>query len=317
MKVKRGPIAFLSRKKRAARGERERERNGGNGGDEISVYISPIMFAMALYFVFMGMAYEFVCSLAAVMIHECAHAKAAKKLGYGLNVIKLMPYGAALCGSADITPKHEAIIAVIGPIVNLLIATLFAALWWLVPSSYMFTEAFCSCNIYIGVFNLLPVYPLDGGRIMLALLSCKLARSKAYKIMRIISFALAATVIALFVATAVLYAPNVCLFGIGLFVFASALIPDNRGRYRALFSLGSRRERLNKPLEVKHYAISDAAPIVEAFNALDPDRYTEFTVLDARLRPVFMIDEQSLIGAVKLRGYTGVIGSIEQNGIKK
>lgn len=109
--------------------------------DELKVYISPVMAVMAVFFVATGMAYEFACSLAAVMLHECAHARVAKKLGYELNVINLMPYGAALCGDVQIKSAHEVRIAVAGPLFNLVLAVLFAALWWLAPATYLFTRA--------------------------------------------------------------------------------------------------------------------------------------------------------------------------------
>lgn len=277
--------------------------------DEMRIYISPVMFVMAVYFVAMGMAYEFCCSLAAVLLHECAHAKIAKRLGYGLNVIRLMPYGAALCGDADIRPKHEITIALSGPLFNLAVAVLFAALWWLLPSSYMFTRVLCDANLFIGVFNLLPVYPLDGGRVLLAALSCKIKRQKACKIMRVVSISFGLVAIALFALSAV-YALNISLLSVGLFMIVSAFIPDDRARYRALFVAGTRAERLAAPLEVRRYAVSQSARLADVCTALDPDRYSEFTVLDAELSECGRLDETELINAVKLYGYDKSMGDI-------
>lgn len=290
---------------------RVKERNRiRNDSDDIRIYISPVMFVMALYFIAMGMTYEFFCSLAAVLLHECAHAKIARKLGYELNVIKLMPYGASLCGNNDIKQKHEILIAAAGPIFNLVLATAFAALWWLVPSSYLFTEAFCKCNLYIGFFNLLPVYPLDGGRVILALLSMRLKRTKAYKIMRILSFVFGVAAIALFALSAV-YSLNLCLLSVGLFMIVSSFLPDKRAQYTALFALGSRRERLNKPLEVRRFAVSEKTELGAVCAALDPDRYSEFTVLgETELEVRGKIDETALIDAIKLYGYAVPIGEI-------
>lgn len=271
------------------------------------------MFIMAVYFVAMGMAFEFMCSLSAVLLHECAHAKAAKKLGYALNEIKLMPYGAALCGNADIRPKHEIIIAVAGPLFNLVLATAFAALWWLVPESYIFTQAFCKCNLCIGLFNLLPVYPLDGGRIILALLTFRLKRACAYKFMRIFSAVIGIAVTVLFAVSAV-YTPNLCLLSIGLFMTASALVPDRRAQYTALFAMGSRRDRLKTPLEVKRFAVSETASLAVLCGALDPEKYSEFTVLaEDSLTERGTISETKLIAAVKANGYETKAGNVVNN----
>lgn len=279
------------------------------------IYISPIMFVMALYFVAMGMAYEFCCSLAAVLLHECAHARVAKKLGYELNVIKLMPYGAALCGNVQLKPKHEVFIAVAGPVFNIFVAVVIAAVWWVLPSSYMFTQAFCYGNIYIGLFNLLPVYPLDGGRVMLALLSGKIKRGKAYTIMRIVSAVCGTVAIALFVLFSV-HALNLCLLSVGLFMIVSAFIPDGRAKYRALFAVGNRMEMLKSPLEVKLYAVSRHAVIADVCTMLDPDRYSEFTVIDDNMNECGRFTETQLIAAVKQHGYGKSVGNVFELGIK-
>ncbi len=289
------------RKKRISeKRSRRKEKTPSDG--RLRVYVSPITFLMAVLFVAIGMAYEFACCFTAVILHEFAHAKVAKKLGYELNEIKIMPYGAALCGSVDMSPKHEIAIAAAGPIFNLVLGTVFAAMWWLIPSSYAFTGTFCVCNLYIGIFNLLPVYPLDGGRIAFALLSSKLKRRKAYLVMRIISLVAGIVAIALFCVSAV-YALNPCFLSVGLFMIVSALLPDERARYRALFSLSERRARLQKPIDVKMCAALETTSVGELCSRLDPDKYCVFRIYDDGMNKVGEIDEGKLIEFVKSCGY--------------
>lgn len=271
-------------------------------GAEVTVYISPIMFIMAVYFVAFGMAYEFMCSLTAVVLHECAHARVAKKLGYALNRIKLMPYGAALCGNTELRPRHEAAIAAAGPIFNLVLGLIFAAMWWLIPASYMFTSTFCVCNIYVAVFNLLPVYPLDGGRLLFAALCSKLNRRRAYMTMRIVSLVFGAIFLVLFVLSAV-YALNLCFLGVGLFMLVSAFVPDERARYYALFSEAGRSKRLMHPVEARAYAVDCRAPLAELCKMLNPDIYTEFLLCVDR-EATFTVSDAELIEAVKKYGYS-------------
>lgn len=272
-------------------------------GAEVSIYISPIMFVMAVFFVAFGMAYEFACSLTAVILHECAHARVAKRLGYALGEIRLMPYGAALCGISDMRPAHEVAIAIAGPLFNLTLGLVFAAMWWLVPTSYAFTSTFCVCNLYIGLFNLMPVYPLDGGRIAFALLSVRLRRAKAFKVMRVLSGVFGAVFLGLFVLSAV-YALNVCFLSVGLFMLVSAFIPDRRAQYYALFAAGERDRRLVRPLETRTFAVSRDASLVDLCKTLDPDRYTVFVLCDGNAAPERSVSETELLDAVKLRGYS-------------
>ncbi|MCH5163350.1 MAG: M50 family metallopeptidase [Clostridiales bacterium] len=297
------------RGKTAAHGISARERDKKAASADVAVRISPIMLIMATVFVAFGMAYEFACSLTAVILHEFAHAKVAKRLGYALNEIKLMPYGAALCGKEDITPKHEIMIAAAGPALNLVLGMIFAAMWWLIPTSYMFTQTFCVCNLYIGVFNLLPVYPMDGGRMLLAALSMRFSRRRAYTVCRIMSALIGLGAIALFVVSAV-YAPNVCFLTVGLFMVASAFLPDDRARYYALFARGNRRARLSHALEKRVYAVSESAAVAELCRALDPDRFTQFDVYGDDMRVKRSISEDELIELIKIHGYDAEVRQI-------
>ena len=275
--------------------------------DRVAVSVSPVTFIMAVFFVAFGMAYEFVCSMTAVIVHEFAHAKVAKKLGYALNNIKIMPYGASLNGMAELTPKHEIMIAAAGPAVNLVLGLIFAAMWWLIPISYAFTQVFCLCNIYIGVFNLIPVFPLDGGRIMLALLSVRVKRQKAYFVMRIVSIVFGAVMIALFVLSAV-YALNPCFLAVGLFMICSALIPDRRSQYYALFAIGGRRKRMSRPIESKSFAVSIDAKVADLIRSLDSDRYCSFDVYDDKLEFITRLSEGDVTDIAATYGYSISVG---------
>lgn len=117
------------------------------------------------------------------LLHEAGHALAAEKFGYGLNRISVMPYGAELGGErADMSAADEVKVALAGPAVNAVFVVATLAVWWLAPDLYPYTEAVFSVNFSMLVTNLLPVYPLDGGRIVYALLRKKTAPGVAKKV---------------------------------------------------------------------------------------------------------------------------------------
>lgn len=301
------PFNKFRKSKKTPNGARKKTKTEKSSDKaDVKVYLSPIMLLMAGAFAVCGMLYEFVCSFTAVILHEFAHAKAAKRLGYALNEIKIMPYGAALCGNADIRPKHEILIAAAGPCFNFVLALLFAALWWLFPESYAFTESFCKCNVYIGLFNMLPVYPLDGGRVTFALLAGRLGRKKAYTAMRVISVVMGAVSLGLFVVSAI-YALNICFLTVGVFMVVSAFIPDARARYYALFALSNRSIRLNAPLEKRCYAVSCSAKLYELCKYLDPDRLTDFEAYDAESKRIGVLGEYDLIYSIEKLGYEATV----------
>ncbi|MGH7935155.1 MAG: site-2 protease family protein [Candidatus Binataceae bacterium] len=113
-----------------------------------------------------------------VVVHELAHAIVANRLGVTVNRISLFIFGGMAHMSAEPTSaRHELLIASVGPLTSLVLGLLF----WSVPhvfhqlysTSPMWASVFeylGFINIALAVFNLLPGFPLDGGRILRAVL---------------------------------------------------------------------------------------------------------------------------------------------------
>ena len=83
---------------------------------------------------------------------------------------------------------------------------IIVSLWWFFPSTYSITEMFYASNLSTILFNLLPIFPLDGGRVLLGALASKTERKKAFKITKRNSLVL----FALIVSRALLY--SICAF---------------------------------------------------------------------------------------------------------
>lgn len=164
---------------------------------KIKVHWSFIL--LGLLMIIFGRWQIFLCSVVTVILHEMGHSVVGRRLGYKLNVITLLPYGASLSGkNAPFDNNDEIKIAVAGPFVNAVLIVIFVALWWIFPSIYNFTRDFVDANIYTLCFNILPVYPLDGGRVLNALLSKRLPIQKSHKIVKTIGFCITFVFFALF-----------------------------------------------------------------------------------------------------------------------
>ena len=140
--------------------------------DKLKFTIHPLFFIFGLYFAFIGKVFSFLVYTLVAVMHEFGHFYASSKLGYKLNRIVLMPYGALISGNLeDVSYKDEALIALAGPLVNTITALFFAGLWWFFPSTYPYTELAFFASISIAIINLLPCHPLDGGRFLSSTLS--------------------------------------------------------------------------------------------------------------------------------------------------
>jgi Zn-dependent protease len=176
-----------------------------------------------------GMGVLFILSLfACVTLHEFGHVLVAKRYGVPTRSITLLPIGGlAQLESLPEKPWQEFQVAIAGPMVNVVIAILlFIYLkvsgtmpeWGAkeVAGSFNYFFNLFLANISLAVFNLIPAFPMDGGRILRALLSLRRDRDKATRIAARIGQFLAVgfMIIGIF--------SNVWLIAIGVFIFIGA-----------------------------------------------------------------------------------------------
>jgi Zn-dependent protease len=164
----------------------------------------------------------FVC----VLLHEYGHALAARRYGVKTQDIVLMPIGGvARLEKMPDKPMQEFVVAIAGPMVNVVIAILLMLGIWLltdpayielmtnlvisaeegnaiieesgiqIPQSLQFAINLAILNIVLVVFNMIPAFPMDGGRVFRALLSMKTGRPKATRIASMVGQAIAGIII--------------------------------------------------------------------------------------------------------------------------
>ncbi|MBR1867004.1 MAG: site-2 protease family protein [Clostridia bacterium] len=222
---------------------------------KLNFSVHPLFFLFGLYFAATGKVFSFLAFTFTAVIHEAGHAFAAEKLGYKLKNVCLMPYGAVISGDVSgLKLRDEIKIVVAGPLINLLLGLSTLALWWIFPETYPYTELMATANFSLFFVNLLPAYPLDGGRLLLAILSLRLKRKTAVKIARATGVALGAGMAGLFVYS-LFSTPNLSILFFAFFMIFGALEVRKENAYFAIaesFSL----EKIKRGKEVKTLAIT-------------------------------------------------------------
>lgn len=132
----------------------------------------------------------FIC----VMLHELGHAFAAKRYGIHTTDITLLPIGGlARLERIPEDPKQELVVAIAGPAVNVVIAILLIGAIYLTGGTVTLNQLFlreeggllavmATINLWLVLFNLIPAFPMDGGRVFRAFLAMMMNRVKATRI---------------------------------------------------------------------------------------------------------------------------------------
>ena len=200
---------------------------------------------LALYVLIM-IAAVFGC----IVLHELGHALTARRYGIGTRDITLYPIGGvARLERLPQRPLEELWIALAGPAVNVVIAFVLGGLLLLGsgPDFTIFEQILLNnplghlvrINLFLAIFNLLPAFPMDGGRVLRALLATKLGQLQATTISVQIGTAMAIVFGVLGLTSmfsrAESWFMNPMLAFIGLFVFFAGQQELAAVRYRHAF----------------------------------------------------------------------------------
>ena len=265
--------------------------------------LHPLFVAVGVWYAFTGELFLFFMSALVAVQHECAHAFAAAKLGYKLNAIVLMPFGAVIDGDLrGISFKDEIYVALCGPLCNLITAAFFVALWWLAPTLYAFTDTACYTSLAIALINLLPAYPLDGGRIF----KCALARlfskadpqtgraeRRAEKICRLVTFVFATLFLCAFACQCLCRRPNFTLLAFSVFLTVGAVGNRDKSATYARMDF-SYRNALQRGVEIRRVALCETCPIKDALRFLSRGSYLILEVYDKQENHLFDLSQNEL-----------------------
>ena len=214
------------------------------------------------------------------ILHEFGHAYAGNKLGYKLNIINLMPYGASISGNnCALKPKDELLIALAGPLVNLFfifICFLFIELKFLPMLDLL---SIINVNFSYLTFNLLPVFPLDGGRILLAGLTSKMKRQKAFKICNIIGSIITILFFILFFIS-FFYELNYMMGINAIFLLIGLFNDDKTAYYVNVHNLSLGLDKYKNGALVKTFAFNQNANLFDAYKILDKYNINKILIFD-------------------------------------
>ncbi len=225
---------------------------------------------------------------ACVILHELGHALIARRLGIQAKAIILLPIGGVtLLDETQQAPdsksqiwKRESRIALAGPAVNVALAAVAAGVFYLISPeinlwarpyvhSSNLARSFVWSNLFLAAINLLPAYPMDGGRVLRAVFARQMDSVSATKRAVTIGQAFAA----LFMLTGMLW--NIWMTMIGFFLFLAAQLEERSAVFQSVletvrlehimltdFATLSPADTLEDALEKAVHSLQDDFPVI-------------------------------------------------------
>ncbi|MDA7705244.1 site-2 protease family protein [Rickettsiales bacterium] len=236
-----------------------------------------------------------------VILHEFGHALTARKFGCKTKRIIIFPLGGiAEMAKLPEKPSQEFLVAIAGPMVNFVIA----ALLYLHLESFQyldfeennliknnFTENLLNINIILGVFNLIPAFPMDGGRILRSLLAIKFNRAKATKI----AANLGQFIAIIFIILGFSY--NIFLIFIGIFIFIAAHNEDLYEESRSAIS----NYKIKNLMMTNYSKLNENDHLDKVINIVLSSQEKEFVISNNDNQPVGILTQNDIIKSLSLK----------------
>lgn len=260
---------------------------------KLNLYISPLYIISAFLMIYFGALDVFCYYFVALWLHELSHYFVSKRLGYMLDNLNFLPFGARLQGDTNYKKRsHELMVSLSGPLMNIIVALLLIAMWWINPIVYAYTKTFVEANLYLGIFNLLPIFPLDGGQAVLSFF--KRSKRKVYNIMRIFGIAISVICMGLFFYSA-FDTINFSLFFISLFMLITSLEPYNVDVYKISNNI---EFKLHNATECKSYAVSIDTNFLNLSKYFSNSYFINFIFLDHKQNVVKVMTQSEILKCI-------------------
>ena len=227
------------------------------------------------------------------VLHELTHFIVARKLGYLPRKIHLTFFGASLEGDDDFSISDEIKIVLAGPLFNLFIVIFCYLMFWFNPESFGFLYDVLIANWSILIFNFLPIYPLDAGRLMLVLFNLKYNRLDSLNKTKRCSFMFLSFMFLIFLIS-FFVSYN---FTLGFICVNLALLTFSSSKdtaYKRQVFVERKYKKLTGGLIERVIYVDEHTPHFKLFKFIDDYHFVNFVFLDSEFNEVDRLSEVEL-----------------------
>jgi len=284
----------------------------------VRVNLHPLFVLSALAACVAHLALQVAILFLCVLLHELGHAAVACALGYRVEAIELLPFGGVVKvtnGNLGCVPRHEAMVAIAGPLVNLGLGWLGLAIAASGVSSSEAYRAWVALNLWLAIFNLLPCLPLDGGRLWRASRSRSVGYARATEGAYRMGFVIAALLVLLGIMAFLAGRPHIGALVLGLFLAVSAWQGLREVRVDIVRFLDMKRRQTKPVVRARSLVARVNTPIRHVVGQFAPNRVHLVYVTDDQGRVVGIVEEWEIVEAVFAGKWETPIGELSDSGV--
>lgn len=260
----------------------------------IFVVIIPVVMLIA------GCLKEYAAAFFSVVLHEMSHIAVARRFGIHPTRIWITPVGlSASIQNKGFSRSVLLWIYTAGPAANLLLFGAALLAGTILPQMEKELDLVCRTNLLLALFNLLPVFPFDGGKILQQLLSGAMGLLAAGRVIKILAWIMAVLILSAGVAQFCMTGYNVSLIMIGIYI---PIVLKDAGMESAFMNIRQILYRRSKLIKKGVYPARDlvvlkSTRVEEILKNMDFDRFHIIYVLDDDLRLAKAFTENEIISA--------------------
>lgn len=277
------------------------------------LYINILLVPMLVLAYVLNSQMTFFMSFGIVLIHELFHLFFALLLGVEIKSVVILPFGMTLRLEKDVIryPKKEILIAVAGPLANFIMIALgqFFCQEWHNNLNFLL---FMIINWSVLFINLIPVPPLDGGRILRALMIRSKGLVGSSGILLKISkfFVVIVFVLGIFVLIKTHGNPSLCI--IGAFLVFSLVEEKRTSDLLIMNELIYEKEKFRERsiIPTSFLTINHRAPAKKILRKLNLSTFYIIYIVDDNLKIVKTATESDFVRAVRKKGYSVLSGEV-------
>lgn len=268
------------------------------------IKVNKFFFPYIILLIFLGFKGQFILAFLIVFFHEAIHYLTAVFFGFSGFDMEILPIGARLSLNEleDASLKQDIIISLSAPIFNVAVAVIFYYINKSCPNEVLYL--LYKGNITVGLFNLIPAFPLDGGRVLRCFMCYRTIYKKANELTIKFSIVIGAGLIFIYFLLLFFKINNINIAVIAVLIIYSSYKEKERIVYIIMGDIVKKRYKFlkNRYMENKNLSIHYKCDLITALSIIDKNKFNIFTVLDDEMKFMDIIYEDEVIEGLKVFG---------------